>query len=87
MNDKQIYLVIGLIISTLIFGMGVNAIDSTVSSMATKSPESLEGVAETLFFKTSFSFQYHLGMVLVFVSFILTIGIMLWYFQKKPTKE
>jgi len=83
MNDKQICITIGLIISTLMLGMGINAIDSIISSMATKNPEVLEGIAKTLFFETDIPTQYHVGIVLVLVSYILSVGILLWYFQKK----
>lgn len=86
MNDKQIYLIFGLVISTIILSMGINSVDSTITSMVTRNPELIEGTGETLFFKTTLSFQYHLGIVLVFAGYIAAIGTIFWYFQKKFAK-
>ncbi len=88
MNDRKIYLILGLILFTILFGIGITNIDSLFSSIssdavAIKSVLISEGKGQTLLLGTNYLFHYHLGLVFLIVGYVASIGMLLWYFQKE----
>jgi len=86
MNKKQIYLIIGIVVSTILLSIGITNIDSTASSVSTialENPEILNSAGKTLFLGKDAVFHYHLGVVLIYVAYIGSILMFLWYLQKE----
>ncbi len=89
MSNKQIYLIIGLVVSTIVLSIGITNIDSTASSVSTialENPEILDSAGKTLFLDEGALFHYHLGVVFIYVGYVGPILIFLWYLQKNKEK-
>ncbi len=81
-------MILALVVSTILFGIGMINIDGVFSCVATKNPLILEGEGKTLILEgKSYYFHYHLGLLLIVISYVFSIGILLWYFQKEKRRK
>jgi len=81
-------LVVIIAATTAIVFMGINLVDSIVSVIISLYPETMEGqVNSFLLHGVSFTFGYHLGILLVIIGYFLGIGIFCWYFGKDKREK
>ena len=80
-------LVMFVVVTTFLVFLGINIIDSMVSVIVSQDPQIIESEIHTLSYSANFSFGYHFALLCIVVGYVLAIGGILWYADRKDEKK
>ncbi|MFW6283097.1 MAG: hypothetical protein ACOC1P_03550 [Minisyncoccales bacterium] len=84
-KEVPVFLVLLLSASTAILFMGINIIDSIISSISTLHPEIIIEIEGSSLFlqRISFNTLYHLGLFLIVLGYFIGIGFLCLYISNQ----